>query len=455
MVWLGSTALLGCDAEGPAHDGDSVSAPRADDPTVEGPPLPPQAPPMTPPMALPACGTVDPAQALDWRTATPIPPLIEPPAGQRFADPTFGSCLTRLTDHATQPPRRFARNAYSRRQSFNADDTRVLIMGGNGGWHLYDPATVRPVATLAGLAGDIEPHWHPDLPDRLFHLGEDGAGMRLFERDLITDRSRTLADLGARLQDRWPRAAIASTRSEGAPSRDTRHWAWLVESADQQPLGLVVWDRERDAIVATRDIDAQIGNDIDWVSMSPSGQFVVVAGQTRTLAFDRELRLHGTLHESVEHADLALDARGRDVYVSVDFASSRGWLFMVDIATLTRTNLVSTYNRRRRPIAYTSLHVSGKAYERPGWALVSTYRTRSERIEWFQDKVMLVELVASPRIVRLADHRSAHAGYWTEPHAGSNRDLSRVLFNSNWGSGSTDDVDTWHIDVPTSAFEPR
>ena len=220
-----------------------------------------------------------------------------------------------------------------------------------------------------------------------------------------------------------------SDRDSGDPSRDARYWAWLVETADAEPLGIAVWDRVTDTVVATRDVDEFGGRDIDWVSMAPSGDWVVLG--------------------AVEHADIAVGANGGDVYVSVDFAAREGWLFMVDIATLERTNLISTYTLRPEPVAYTSLHVSGKAFERPGWVVVSTFRARSVRTEWFQDKVMLIELASSPSVRRLADHHSRFAGYWTEPHATPDRSLTRVLFNSNWYSGDAEDVDAWILDVPS------
>ena len=61
---------------------------------------------------------------------------------------------------------------------------------------------------------------------------------------------------------------------------------------------------------------------------------------------------------------------------------------------------------------------------------------------------MAVELKANPRIVNLAHHHSNYAEYWTEPQASSNRDLTRILFNSNWGSTSKLDVDAYMVMIP-------
>ena len=408
----------------------------------------------TPPLTgnsrdLEACGS---SRAFDGSFQEPVPyyQLPEPEVGQRFADPNFGNCLVRLTDHKNDPTERFARNAYPRRQPFNADGSRVLIQSGDGSWHLYDPVAIEHITAVNGLVGDAEPHWHPTDPDILFYLPEDGVGMRVMARDVLNGTSITAGDLADRLLSRWPSAAIASTRSDGYPSRNMRYWTFLVETAQQIPLGIIVWDSVSDTVIAQRDAGTgpnEIGWDIDWVSMSPSGDYVVVAADGKTIAWTRNLQFHGLVHDGVEHADIAIGADGRDVYVSVDFNSFEGELFMRHLDTLVRTNLYSTFVDAEGTTRFTSLHVSGKSYRRPGWVVVSNYRTRSPRHEWFHRTVLLVELADNPLVQRLATHHSRFAGYWSEPHASPNLDLTRVIFNSNWTSGSDTDIDAWLIDI--------
>jgi hypothetical protein len=66
---------------------------------------------------------------------------------------------------------------------------------------------------------------------------------------------------------------------------------------------------------------------------------------------------------------------------------------------------------------------------------------------------MAVELRASPTIIQLAHHQSRANGYWTEPHASVNRDFTRVLFTSNWGSTSDQDVDAYMVQLPPDLFQ--
>jgi hypothetical protein len=66
--------------------------------------------------------------------------LGEPTARQWFTDPTFGTCLVRVTDraHDLSPGDVSVGlvNEYARVQSFNADVSRLLVRGVEGTWYL-------------------------------------------------------------------------------------------------------------------------------------------------------------------------------------------------------------------------------------------------------------------------------------------------------------------------------
>ena len=66
---------------------------------------------------------------------------------------------------------------------------------------------------------------------------------------------------------------------------------------------------------------------------------------------------------------MAFDAQGRDVYVSIDYQSDGGDVFMTDLETGKRTVLFKTYLDH----SATAVHFSGRAFKKPGWVLVSTY----------------------------------------------------------------------------------
>lgn len=373
------------------------------------------------------------------------PTAARPPKGEPVGEGVYGTCVVRLTAHDDEPPRGFARNDYSRRQAFNADSSRVLVVASDGHWHLYDGRTLDHVVQLKGLAGDAEPQWHPTDPDLLYFLPNNGVGMKLLVTNVRNGEIREVADFASRIRAHWPAANAVWTRSEGSPSADGRYWAFLVDSGDWKGLGLFTFDLAENHIIATYDLASNRRDRPDHLSMSLSGRHVVVSWLDGPTAFTRDFRNPVKLQAKSEHSDLALTPEGDDAYVAIDYNARGGPLFMVNLRTGTRTDLFDTYTRGTT----TALHVSGRAHRVPGWAVVSTYAENgASSPQWLHRKVMLVELKARPRILHLARTQGQYNKYFTAPVASVNRDLTRVLFNSNWGSRSEMDVDAYMIVLP-------
>jgi hypothetical protein len=383
---------------------------------------------------------------LEGMQVATAPNLPRPAKGVPFRDPAHGTCVVRVTAHDKEPPKGFARNDYSRRQAFNADDTLVLVVAQDGHWHLYDANTWAHLDALKEIGGDAEPQWHPTDPNLLYFLPANGIGLKLFELNIRYGQMRTVADFGDRLRKRWPRANAAWTRSEGSPSVDGRYWCFQVDDPDWQALGIFTWDMVQDRIIAMHD---QPGDRPDHVSMSPGGGYCVVSGDSKgTTAYTRELTAPKTLLKGTEHSDLAFDAKGDEVYVAIDYDASGGPVFMTDLRSGRRTELFRTYLDG----TVTALHISGRAFKAPGWVLVSTYADEEKRghagLQWLHRRIFAVSLDSKPRIIPLAHHHSTYAKYFTEPHASVNRDLTRIMFNSNWGTSSETDVDAYMVILP-------
>ena len=381
-------------------------------------------------------------QLVSGLVTDPIPSLPKPAKGEAFAEPTYKTCVVRVTDHAVEPPSGFARNDYSRRQAFNADSSRLLVYANDGFWHLYEAETFAHIKALSGPAGDAEPQWHPTDPDLLYYLPTNG-GLVVYELNVSTDASQVVGEFAGRLP--WPSAARLWTKSEGAPSADGRYWAFMAETEDFTSVGIVVWDLATDTIVSTMDNDKHP----DHLSMSASGDYVVVSWLDGVVVFDRELSDPRTIQASSEHSDIALDENGDDVYVSVDYQSNDGAVFMVNLRTGERTDLFPTYIAGTA----TAIHFSGKAFREPGWVLMSTYADHGGEVQWLHRKITAVQLKADPTIYHLAHTHVVDSGYWTEPHASVNRDFTRILFTSNWEVDSSMDVDAYMIELPAGALK--
>jgi hypothetical protein len=389
----------------------------------------------------------------------PIATIGRPAKGVPFAEPAYGSCVVRVTEHDREPPKGFARSEYARRQAFNADGSQLLINSMDGHWHLYDTATLRYGKQLPALAGDAEPQWHRDDPRLLYFVPRNGLGMKLFELDVVKDRVRTVAEFQSALRKVWPSASAAWTRSEGSPSADLRYWAFQVDDSDWQGLGLFTWDMATNSVISTYDFARNRKERPDHVSMSPSGEYVVASWDNGPVQFTRDLQPLRVLSSKGEHSDIARDLNGDDIFISVDYDSDSGPVFMFNLRTGRRTDLFQSYESGTA----TAFHFSGKAYRRPGWVLVSTYADYTTRTaallgrggrKWLHRKVFAVQLAAKPRILNLAHHHSVPAKYFSEPQASVNFDFTRIVFNSNWDQMSETDIDTYMIILPQDAIPP-
>jgi len=387
-----------------------------------------------------------------------VPNLDEPAHRQWFADPTFGTCLVRVTDGEkdlsaddTSPG---LVNEYARVQSFNADGSRLLVHGTDGTWYLYDAQTLLPLGELP-LA--VEPRWDGEDPNLLYYSDET----RLMAYHVQTGDQTLVHEFA----DDFPDQALAAvwTRYEGSPSRDRRYWGLMAEDRDWVPVAFLVYDRHTDG-VTIRDMRGVPGveDDVDHVTMSPLGTYFLAsfdracergelgddAHPCGLMVYDRDLTNGRSLLRIIGHYDPALDAEGREVIVYQDIDTDH--ISMLDLETGAVTPLWEIdYSRTA-----IGLHFSGLAYGRPGWAVVSTHDNDVTTYTWMDDQVFVVELKPGGRVVRLAHTHSLvddeqEADYWAEPHASVSTDLTRIVFSTNWGRSGTGQVEMFMMELPS------
>jgi len=361
-----------------------------------------------------------------------------------YNDPAYGTTITRVTSAAGT---RFDRNTYSRRQAENADGSWFMTYHGTAAYHVYDRVAGQLVRALP-IHSDAEPQWHPTEPQLIRYIQGPNAStgaLALFEINVTTGVSSTIADLTEGVQDRLPTALYIKDRAEGSASADGNRYAWLVYDAGESIIGVVSYDLETDTIlgVLSQPELPEVGP-LDALSMSPTGEYIVTQHANGTFVFDADLTNERRIFDGAEHSDIALGAAGEDVYVYIDFTASptAGWLVGVDLETLTPVQIFDLYAD-----ANTSIHISGKGYDKPGWVVASTYNCKEE-FAWSCRKVMAVELAPNGRVLNLAHTYNCGQDYWTETHAVVNRAFTRVYFNTDSGSCGID-AEVMLIDVPT------
>jgi len=408
------------------------------------------------------------------RTVKPSVPV--PTKGIRFADPTYGTCVVRVTNANTEIPlpysNSFARVDYSRREAFNADDSLILVYAYDGTWHIYDARTLQYVRKLSGPGGDAEPQWHPTDPNILYYLPNNG-GLTISQVNVQTGVSSVVANFSGRLP--WPNAARVWTESEGSPSADGCYWGFLVQDSNFNFLGLLTYNLCTDTILGTTasipgfDSTHYAPNN---VSMSPSGKYIVAqyafpdhplgANQPGgPIAFTADFQSYRHLRPNGQtaHTDIAIGANGHDVFVADDEgdAVDSGYVYMVDLDTGITTNLFLFWTT---PSSYFAGHISGKAFRRPGWVVVSEFGGEYYgENDWFNNRIYLVELAPNPRVYYLSHHHTVFAStnsgeddYFSQVHASPNRDLTKIVFNSNWDRAGLQYVDTYMIEIPPGAI---
>jgi hypothetical protein len=455
-VLLLPIAALGCNLTGAADGGSGEDT----EPVRETAGAPP------PEASLQACPESAGAlvTALDVQAA---PDLPLPAARVPFLDPVFTTCLVRVTDHAADLPDGESpgglKNEYARVQSFNVDETRLLVRGTSGSWYLYDAATLQP---LGALSLGIDPRWDADDPNRLYSFD----GTLLNAHDIRSGETEVVHDFAAD----FPGQSLAAVwmRYEGSPSADGQTWGLMAEDENWETVAFLVYDLHDDHITALRDLRGVPGAAaVDSVTISPSGAYFLAdfgdayceRGALGTdqapcgvMVYDRELETGRGLLRIGGHMDLAFDVVEKEVAVFQDLDTDS--LSMVDLAAGTVTPLWAI-DFSHSPLGF---HVSARAFERPGWAVVSTYSGAQSAATWMDDEVFLIELTPGGRVVRLAHTRSRFAegpvgygekDYWAEPHASTNRDLTRILFTSNWGEAGTELVDMYQIILPADWTE--
>ena len=450
-VLLLTIAALGCNLTGSA--GIESEAPTEPDREPAGAPPPEASLQACPESAGPLVTDLD---------VRPAPGLPIPAAREGFVDPIFGTCLARVTDHAVDladgEPSGGLKNEYARVQSFNADESRILVRGTSGSWYLYDAASLQP---LGALPLGIDPRWDASDPNRLYSFD----GTRLLALDVQTGEAETVHDFAPD----FPGQSLAAVwmRYEGSPSADGRTWGLMAEDENWETVAFLVYDLDQDRILARRDLSGVPGAaGIDSVTISPSGDYFLAdfgdsyceRGAMGTdqapcgvMVYDRDLAAGRGLLRIGGHMDLALDVTDREVAVFQDLDTDT--LSMLDLASGTVTPLWPI-DFSQSPLGF---HISGRAFERPGWAVISTYSGAQPPATWMDDQVFVIELKPDGRVVRLAHSRSRFADgpveygekdYWAEPHASANRDLTRIVFTSNWGKAGSEGVDMYLITLP-------
>jgi uncharacterized protein (TIGR03437 family) len=359
----------------------------------------------------------------DFGVYAPVSLPALPAAGGKFNDPVFGTEIMRVTD--ARDGGSGAGTSYSYWPSFNADNTRLLVMGTGteAGVALYDfdPNTFRLGAkqTLPLLNGGYpftyDLTWSHNEPDILY-----GHTATALWRYNARTRSYSLAfDLAARLPHGYSFAQASLSADDdvfACTLQDSRTWA---------VVGYIAYRRSTDTILYTSN------DNHNEVRIDKSGRFLFVntndigVGKMEVRIIDLSTgQATGLTDDAPDHAPSHYD-------VGTGTAVGNG-NYLVGISSRnlatphSYTKILDLSGQRN----YGGFHLSMLA-DNEEWSLVSFYTPHVNGV--MQGEVVQVATDGSGRVRRLFHHQAIVAGYYDSPRANISRDGRFIAFGSNWG----------------------
>ncbi len=403
----------------------------------------------------------------------PLIPRNVPVIGESFHDLQFGTVLTRVT----QIDGTSGRHEYSRFDPFNVDQSMIALHL-EGDYRVYRTQSLpynqssNAFITLSDLA---EPRWDPTDPDLIWGLQD----FSILIVNVQTGRTTVIKDFS---QDPTIGPVITAepdlyritTRQEGEASRDRRFWAFLLQGVNEEYRAryLFTWDRLEDSVLGLYSIPLN-ESEIDWVGMSPNGNWVLIGGDSYnggnlaglTMA-NKELTRFHRLDYTTAHSDVGLDIQGNEVIVMQNVRTDYIDLIPIDWNTqpilepggsydgTNRTPLIRLFYDSQSSIGLNSgVHISCNV---PGHCVVSTFiEPGLAEQNWLDRTITLVKLDrANPRVFYLAKVYSTTGAYWEETHATITNDGSKVVWASNWNQNvGAEQVFLMQLDMPPNWME--
>lgn len=352
----------------------------------------------------------------------PNPHVDRPGLHQTVVDPVFGTTIMRITDPSQYPRQDRIRHFYSKSEPFNADGTRAVLAGSTGVTLLYDTKTWEPLGPLHVVTSDPEIQWHPTDPNRFYYMSFAGNSRNvraMYQYDIKSGKRTLLRD--------FKRYDSASGQGEGNMDRNGRYYA-LVGRRKGEPVDAFVYDVLKDRVSRRIPVTQRMVS--DWISVSPSGKYVVTMGRDRSRVYDIHMNhLRDLPYGSFGHGDICQLADGSEalVYDGADYQLNHNRnINITDLAT-GKTTIGVRIGWKSTP------HVSCRNLDLPGWALIST-QGPDPRYPNHDFEIFWLKLDGSGEVRRVAHHHSDRdkGGYFAEQQAVTNRDGSEIIFASNW-----------------------
>lgn len=316
-----------------------------------------------------------------------VPPLSRPGYLQTVTDPVFGTTITRITDESMNlGSNQYLQHHYSKDQPWNSDMTLIKLKGTRA---ILDAKTYQVFKKPSGKG---ESRWSTVDPNIMFYVN----GNQFRKWNVRSDADTLLHT--------FSEGALEIGPYEGNISVGDRYVVLTVGTL------AIVYDIVNDVIIAAKDLGP-----IDWATISQSGNYIVVRPDPQTLGvlvYDRNLNLLRKIFNKGQHGDIGYDTAGNEVYAQ---------MCPMQMARLDNGQVTSLG-------ANLCGHLSTRNYLRPGWASVTDGSSNGE--------IFAIKLDGSKTVERFAQGRTSGSNYDAEAKGVISPDGSKVMWNSDWGSGT-------------------
>jgi len=301
---------------------------------------------------------------------------------------------------------------YAKIQAWNADMSKVFI-GYTNVLNADDYSLYKQISYPGGYFTDAR--WsHIDPGTRYFCWGEDFLKINI-ETDEVT------------VLHHFPGYEATIGPWEGNITADDRYVVITHSAGDRASI----YDIENDTVLATRNFG---GNGFDWASFTPWGDYVAVSNDEtgHVELYDLGFNYLRDLAANQEHADFAIDTAGNEVLVQV-IPLSMTRLDNGQWTDLLRDSEVCGWDHHNPNI---SGHISGRCFDSPGWAIVSTpvYECGNGDGYYSATEIFAIKLDTSQTIRHFGHSRASGVA----SIATVSPDGKKVIFQSDWalfGSG--------------------
>jgi len=397
----------------------------------------------------------------------PVQTAAVPGPGQSFTDAAFGIPQERVVQTEG------LRHEYSRLDPFNSDATLILLLYTSAGeWRVYRTQSV-PYDQQANLVGTLdlaEPRWDPTDANVIWGLRDFQiltVNVQTGDETVVKDFAQD-ATIGPILAAN-PDLYRITMKDEGESSTDKRYWVFMLQGTaqDYRPRYLLTWDRQQDQVLGTWAIPLDESL-IDWVGMSPLGNWVVIGadwdnggGKAGMVIANRELSQFHQIDYNAGHSDVGLDSEGNEVIVLQSNRTDTVDMLPLSLNTRPidtgesyagtgRVQVIRLFYDSTSPLSLNSgIHISCNA---PGWCVISTFTEPNlPEQNWLDRTITLVRLDGThPRVFYLAKVHGTAAAYWEETQASISHDASRVVWATNWNQHvGQERVWLMQLDLPT------